>query len=286
MPEEIPEFRPENYPRVYKPRFDQSAAGVILGSMALFIAIANLINLLDMGSLFNMGTHWENVPLDLGSFDWKHIWHEAKQRPLYFAGTINFVAIFGVTGILGIVSVLQRVKLTAGSIESGLLSTHKLERSEIEGARIETWDAGFGRPAVKTILVPKDKTRPSLAIPVAPAFIFDDAYDAWVGNLPFLGGDKYVLTGVYLRTPIRFGPLATPVEWRNHQWRPVDAPPPKPEKGLVTPNAILVAFGLPAFIIGMLYLAPSVLLIIVAVIVLYAAYLLCYIMQKVTDKKG
>jgi hypothetical protein len=145
-----------------------------------------------------------------------------------------------------------------------------MRRDEIAGMRLRILRRGA---AFLNFLVPKDETK----VPVSlPELNFDGGYDAWVGNLPFLGSDILISRKEIIEN-------TGPVEWRDHQWMPANTPPPKPEKDLVTPAALLVAFGLPALIVALIYFAtslvPLVFLNIAAAIVLYAAYVLGYIFK-------
>ena len=113
---------------------------------------------------------------------------------------------------------------------------------------------------------------------------FDEGYDAWIGNLPYLGSEKPAVTS-FLPHKKEWAAVTVPASWQNHQWRPADAPPVKPEKNLVTPKSIALAFGLPVFILILLYFAPLAIPAIFLAILAYAVYLVGHILGKLAEKK-
>lgn len=193
-------FRPENYPRTYKPKIELAVYGYIMAGFGGFFAVVCLLIV-----------------------------------AIKYHGDLAAGSACSAIGILGLISIpiglirarAPRLKLTADMIEyrniaSIYVVTRRMRRDDIKG--VSTIDASYGSGRYGTFssgttFMPKDEKSPALLVPEW-IFKLDESYDAWVGGLPYLGGhyNGYPFND---SIPRRFTAEDCPkVEWRDHKWLP------------------------------------------------------------------
>lgn len=193
---DFPHFRPENYPRTYEHKIELAVWGYIAAGVGAFFA----------AFCFLVVAFKYHGNLDPGG-------------GCAALGVLSFAAIpIGLA-----MAKAPRLKLTADAIEyrdvtSIYVATRRMQRDEIKGVRTVYVTSPKGSSAGTTFM-PKDEKSPPLFIPEY-IFVLDDAYDSWVGSLPYVGG-------LYNCSPFRgvnpkqfFAEDFPRVEWREHTWRP------------------------------------------------------------------
>jgi hypothetical protein len=190
-------FRPENYPRTYKHQIELAVYGYIMAGTGGFFAIVCLL-------IVAIKYHGD----------------------LAAGGACSAIGVIGLLALpIGLVRAsAPRLILTADAIEyrnitSIYIATQRMRRDDIKGVDTVDYSTGSGRNSISsngTTFLPREEKAPALFVPDW-IFKLDDAYDAWVGGLPYLGG-------LYKRPADkerRFTAEDFPkVEWRDHKWLP------------------------------------------------------------------
>ena len=195
-------FRSENYPRIYKKRLELAAQGYMVAGVAGFFAVFCLL-------VVAIKYHGDFIS----------------------AGVCGGLAVIGpiVTLVALAFATVPRLILTVDAIEyrdffSIYFATRRIRRDDIKGVYSMDcyyWGGGIGYDdlAAGSAFMPKDEKASALFVPEWK-FAVDEAYDNWVGSLPYLGGsyNRYPFNDHRVRkfTAEEF----SKVEWRDHRWMP------------------------------------------------------------------
>lgn len=170
----MPQTKPENTPRIYRPDLTMKLLFAISGSMLLaFGAIFTCL----FGKLFALFFAASGASLRA----------EPSTRILMLVVVVGGGLAVLLCAIGGITQLLKLAKfaviLSADSIRfQAPFGSTTLEFDQILGKRNRVTTGRFGDSY--TVLIPKDEKRRNLAI--SSDFVFDEAYAAWLASLPDL----------------------------------------------------------------------------------------------------